>query len=163
VRFSCRDKGLELLADPILVEDVSFSSILSRDQEAAFSRTKQLEFVVDADRMQRNEIPLYDEFRRGNSAKQDSVDLAKATAHSLSGIAFWPRLVLDENTVVDTRHYGDGDHQRSHWQTVLPIMSGRPVSGLQGGDKVSVAAKFEISADVLKPSKYSLDGTVTRS
>jgi hypothetical protein len=151
------------MSDPLLVEDVSFASIWSRDQEAAVSRTKQLEFVVDAGRMQRNQIALYDEFRRGDSSKQDSINLAKATAHSLSGIALWPRLVLDEFTVVDTRHFGDGDHQRSHWQTVLPIMSGRPVSGLEGGEKVSVAAKFELSADVLKPCKYSLDGTVTRS
>jgi hypothetical protein len=163
VRFNCRDKGLELLADPVLVEDVSFGSIWSRDQESALSQTKQLEFVVDAERMQQNEIAFYDEFLRGKSAKQDSLDLAKATAHSLSGIALWPRLVLDESTFVDSRHYGDGVHQRSHWQTVLPIMSGRPVGELKGGEKVSVTAKFELSADVLKPCRYSLDGTVTRS
>jgi predicted RNA methylase len=105
VRFNCRDPGLQLLADPVLVEDVEFCKAGSQDSG---STHKDLSFVVDAQRMNDNRAPLYDEFRRGNSSPQDSERLAEEASHSLSGIAFWPRLILDDTIVVDSRHYGDG-------------------------------------------------------
>ena len=89
-------------------------------------------FKVDVDRMKENQIALYQEFRRGNSSAKDSEELAKRTAHSLSGIALWPRIILNENIIIDSRGYGDGSHQRSHWQTVLPIVNDRPIENLSG-------------------------------
>jgi hypothetical protein len=161
VRFNCRDKGLELLADPVLVEDISFCDIMSKDQERLVKNKNELSFVVDSARMEKNELSFYDEFRKDNkSSKTDSLILARTTSRSISGIALWPRLVLDDITVIDSRHFGDGDHQRSHWQTVLPIMAARPVGGLEGGERVTVTANFELTTDVTKPCKYSLDGKV---
>eukprot|EP00545_Synedropsis_sp_CCMP1620_P002541 CAMPEP_0119023212 /NCGR_PEP_ID=MMETSP1176-20130426/29544_1 /TAXON_ID=265551 /ORGANISM="Synedropsis recta cf, Strain CCMP1620" /LENGTH=499 /DNA_ID=CAMNT_0006978247 /DNA_START=39 /DNA_END=1538 /DNA_ORIENTATION=- len=158
VRFNCRDPGLQLLANPVLVEDVEFYNV----QKGATATPSQdlLTFVVDAQRIQDNKTPLYDEFRRGNSSPEDSARLADETSHSLSGIAFWPRLILGDNIVVDSRGYGDGKQQRSHWQTVLPIMAGRPIGGLQGGEKISVKVDFNVPSVVAKPCQYSLVGKV---
>lgn len=160
VRFNCRDKGLALLADPVLVEDVVFSEILSPQQDARMKK-KEFNFVVDADRVNDNTLSMYDEFRRGKSSVKDSEILAQATAHSFSGVAMWPRLLLDDTTTVNAREYGTGGYQRSHWQTVLPIMSSRPVSPFLGGEQIFIATDFQISAnDVTKSPVYSITGTI---
>jgi len=160
VRFNCRDPGLQLLADPVLVEDLSFCSILSKAQDDLMNKQQDLAFIIDAKRMEQNQPLLYDEFRRGNSSPAESERLASETAHSLSGIALWPRLFLGDDIMIDSRGYPSGTPQRSHWQTVLPIMSGRPVGGLIGGEKVVVALNFDVPKSVTKSSKYSMDGRV---
>jgi hypothetical protein len=172
VRFSCRDRGLELLADPVLVEDISFCDIIIRNRNKAATNNNsvvgtqnniEVTFTVDAARMKENEGFLFDEFRRGKSSVADSERLAATTAHSLSGIGLWPRLYLSDSIVIDSRRYGDGAHQGSHWQTVLPIVSPRPVGGLKGGEKVKVAFDFNLPDDVTKPPSYSIQGTVQYS
>jgi protein arginine N-methyltransferase 1 len=161
VRFNCRDRGLALLSDPVLVEDVSFANILSKEQQDnANNKKRDFTFTVDVERMEDNTEALYDEFRRGNSSPIDSELLATRTAHSLSGIALWPRLVLDDTTTVDSRHFGDGSHQKSHWQTVLPIMSDRPVENLVGGEKVHITCEFNLPVDIFKPPAYSIRGAL---
>lgn len=160
VRFNCRDPGLQLLADPVLVEDVSFNTILSKEQDALINKQQDITFTIDANRMEQNQPLLYDEFRRGNSSPGDSKRLAIETAHSLSGIALWPRLVLGNDIWIDSRGYPSGASQRSHWQTVLPIMSSRPVGGLVGGEKVVISVQFDVPKAVTKASKYKIDGRV---
>jgi protein arginine N-methyltransferase 1 len=161
VRFNCRDRGLALLSDPVLVEDVSFANILSKEQQDnANNKKRDFTFTVDVERMEDNKESFYDEFRRGNSSPMDSELLATRTAHSLSGIALWPRLVLDDTTIVDSRHFGDGSHQRSHWQTVLPIMSDRPIENLVGGEKVDITCDFHLPVDIFKPPAYSIRGAL---
>lgn len=160
VRFNCRDPGLQLLADPVLVEDVSFNSILSKGQDDLMSMTRDITFTIDAKRMEQNQPLLYDEFRRGNSSPADSERLASETAHSLSGIALWPRLILGDDILIDSRAYQTGAPQRSHWQTVLPIMSARPVGGLTGGEKVVVSLSFDVPRAVTKPPTYAIEGRV---
>jgi hypothetical protein len=158
VRFNCRDKGLELLSDPTVMEDISFANILSKD---ALTSKKTVTFVVDKDRIQENTLDFYDEFRRGKSSPQASETLAVRTGSSFSGIAMWPRLIMDDaGTVIDSRHYGDGKHQRSHWQTVLPIMSDRPIGPLKGGETVMVQTDFQVPSDVALSPKYALTGKV---
>ena len=158
-RFNCRDKGLELLADPVLVEDISFSKILTKEQDER-NKKKDFTFTVDPARIEANQDALFQEFRRGNSSPKDSETLAKQAAHSMSGIALWPRLILNDDIIIDSRGYGDGAHQRSHWQTVLPIMSDRPIGNLNGGEKITISCDFMLPTDVLKPAKYSINGNV---
>jgi hypothetical protein len=164
IRFNCRDQGLQLLADPVLVEDISFATLLSKkknnDARTVLGK-KAVTFVVDADRIQENTVDFYDEFRRGKSSPQDSERLAVRTGSSFSGIALWPRLLMDDaGTVIDSRHYGDGKQQRSHWQTVLPIMSDRPIGPLKGGEQIIVQTDFQVPLDVTVSPKYSLTGKV---
>ena len=160
VRFNCRDEGLQLLSDPVLLEDISFADISRATQSA--EKKAALSFEIDARRMEKNEGSLYANLRSGQLPEEQATAMAKATAHSFSGIAFWPRLVLDKggSIVVNTRTYPEGGHQRSHWQTVLPICSERPIGDLKGGEKVVVSANFELSDSVTKSSLYNLKGQV---
>ena len=160
VRFNCRDKGLELLADPIIIEDIDFCNIMDKEQKDLIQKKKELLFTIDPVRMEGNVLGLYEEFRRGNSSPAESERLASETAHSMSGIALWPRLFLNDNVVIDSRSYPAGNHQRSHWQTVLPIMSARPVGGLKGGEQVQVTAEFLLPESVTKAPAYRLFGNV---
>jgi Ribosomal protein L11 methyltransferase (PrmA) len=197
VRFNCRDEGLQLLSDPILVEDISFADIIIDD-----GRTKgttngkksgntllllgqtQVVFPVDGDRLQDNTMAFYDEPKQGRMGTIEAEQVAAATGSSFTGIALWPRLILNDddsdndnnNTddattttsftqkrlVVDSRSYPEGGHQRSHWQTVLPIMCPTPVTGLKGGDKIAVTFAFEVSDNVLQPPRYTIEGDVIR-
>lgn len=170
VRFSCRDLGLQLLSDPQLVEDVVFADILNYGGKG---KKKVLKFTVDESRTKENTEELVKELQRNQLGKSEATRMAVATGKSFTGVAFWPRLILSENDTGDksitisSREYPDGGHQRSHWQTVLPIMNDRPVP-VQGGDTIEVTANFEVptggsKADIMTPASYKLDGTVTSS
>ena len=154
VRFNCRDEGLQLLADPVVVEDISFADI-----EKGVQTKKQITFTVDGSRVEDNIKKFNEEFTRGRVDGADQ--LAITTANSISGIALWPRLMLDDDDaqIISARHYPDGGHQKSHWQTVLPIMSPEPVA-VKGGDQITVTCNFEVSAEVTKPPSYKISGNV---
>jgi hypothetical protein len=159
VRFNCRDKALQLVSNPLLVEDISFADIKARNR----SQKKSLCFTVDGSRIKSNGQELFDEFKRGKLPQKEAVSLAVASAHSISGIAFWPRLILDAKgeVVVNSRSFPDGGHQRSHWQTVLPIMSGNyPVENLKDGDTVEITVDFDTPGSVTKPPQYRVKGQV---
>ncbi|KAL9179374.1 hypothetical protein ACHAXT_008664 [Thalassiosira profunda] len=156
VRFNCRDEGLQLLSDPIVVEDVSFADIDSKGVAK-----KRITYRVDGDRVEGNVQKFREEFKRGRLPQDEADKLAVATANSVSGIALWPRLILSDTVEVNSRHYPDGGHQRSHWQTVLPIMCPEPVP-VKGGDAITVDFDFDVPSSVTKPASYKISGTVLR-
>ena len=96
--------------------------------------------------------------------------LAEDVAHSLSGLACWPRLVLDEGgggpvdeppippIVIESRGMR-GEPFRSHWQTVLPLLSTRPTP-VKAGALISVKATVELSMDVELPPNYEIEATI---
>ena len=139
------------------MEDIRFAD-LSSTASTNFEQSK-LTFVVEKERLEENVKPLYDEFRQRSKSKE-SEQLAAQTAHALSGIAMWPRLYLNDHSVIDSRQFETGNHQKSHWQTVLPVMSARPLGDLKGGETISINYKFELPADVTKPPAYSIQGTL---
>lgn len=151
VRFNCRDEGLQLLSDPVLVEDISFADIGKGFQK------KQTTFTVDGSRVESNIKKFNEEFKRGRVEEADK--LSVTTANSVSGIALWPRLILDDTVDINSRHYPDGGHQKSHWQTVLPIMSAEPVA-VKGGDQITVSFDFDVPSEVTKPCSYKISGNV---
>ena len=156
VRFNCRDEGLQLASDPVLVEDISFADVVNRGG----SLQKQVTFTVDGGRVEKNSAAFLEEYKRGRVPDADT--LSVTAANSISGIALWPRLLLDENVEVNSRHYPDGGQQRSHWQTVLPIMSETPVP-VKAGDEVSVTFDFTVPTEVTTPCSYKISGSVVRS
>ncbi|KAL7542108.1 hypothetical protein ACHAXR_011532 [Thalassiosira sp. AJA248-18] len=151
VRFNCRDEGLQLLSDPVLVEDISFAEIGKGVQK------KQITFAVDGSRVDDNVKKFLEEYKRGRV--QDAELLSVTTANSVTGIALWPRLLLDDTVQVNSRHYPDGGHQKSHWQTVLPIMAPEPVA-VKAGDEITVNFDFDVSSEVTKPPSYKISGNV---
>ena len=171
VRFSCRDLGLQLLSDPQIVEDVVFADILNYKENSV--KNKVLKFTVDEARTKDNTEELVKELQRNQLGKSEATRMAIATGKSFTGLAFWPRLILSENETGDksitiaTREFPNGGHQRSHWQTVLPIMKDSPVP-VQGGDIIEVTANFDVPSggsktDIMTPASYQLVGTVTSS
>mmetsp|Transcript_22876 Transcript_22876/g.54015 ORF Transcript_22876/g.54015 Transcript_22876/m.54015 type:complete len:507 (+) Transcript_22876:205-1725(+) len=169
VRFNCRDEGLQLLADPQMVEDIRFATI----DKLSSSNRKTLDFAVDTSRTVSNTDKLVKELQANKLGKSEAIRAADATAHSFSGMAFWPRLILGSDVdgnadTINSRQFPGGGHQRSHWQTVLPIMKDRPVA-VTGGDTISVAIDFEVptgskgTSDLQTPATYQLDGKVTSS
>lgn len=160
VRFNCRDKGLELLADPQVLEDISFHKLTS--SSSALQEEASLKYIVDKERVEQNVKPLFDEFRQQSKPKE-SEQLAFETSHSFSGIAMWPRLFLNDHLIVNSREYPTGNHQKSHWQTVLPVMPGRPIGNLKGGETISIDYRFELPMDVTKPPRYNIQGVLDYS
>jgi protein arginine N-methyltransferase 1 len=152
VRFNCRDEGLQLLSDPVLIEDIDFSN-------PKVTKKKDVTFTVDGARIDKNELAFHEEFKRGRLPNEEVEKLGVATAHSFSGIALWPRLLLESSTEINSRQYPEGGHQRSHWQTVLPIMSDTPVE-IKGGDEVKVTFDFDVSDRVTQPARYRISGNV---
>ncbi|KAL3930515.1 MAG: hypothetical protein SGBAC_011733 [Bacillariaceae sp.] len=157
VRFRCSDNGLQLLSDPQVIEDISFSAGDERSSKTV--EEGSLTYTISADRIGANVQPLFQEFKQNSDAKS-SQEYADSTSHSLSGIAMWPRLFLNDHLIIDSRNYPLGGHQKSHWQTVLPIMAARPMGSLRGGEIVEAKYKFELPLDVTKPPQYSIQGVL---
>jgi predicted RNA methylase len=154
VRFNCRDLGLSLLDEPQCVEDISFADIHKTKSSSSKSSSKY-SFTASAERMEETEAVFFDEYRKGGLKKQEASELAVRAAHSCTGIAFWPRLYLPFGVTIDSRQHPNGLPQKSHWQTVLPIMGATPAVGLQGGDKIEVTCQFEIPENIAAP-RYSV-------
>lgn len=152
VRFNCRDEGLQLLSDPVLIEDIDFAN-------PQVVKRRDVVFTVDGERVDRNGIAFREEFKRGRLPKEEVERLSVAASHSFSGIAMWPRLLLESSTEINSRQYPNGGHQRSHWQTVLPIMNDTPVQ-VNGGDQVKVTFEFDVSEKVTVPARYKINGNV---
>ena len=157
VRFNCRDEGLQLLSDPSVVEDIQFAEMGKSSGGSTRSGSRKLTFTVDGKRVEENAKKFNDEYIRGHVP--DAATLAITAANSISGIALWPRLILDDDITINSRQYPDGNHQRSHWQTVLPIMSPIPVA-VKGDDRITVDFEFEVPASVTTPPSYKITGSV---
>lgn len=73
----------------------------------------------------------------------------------------WPRLILDEeeDLVVEARGVR-GQAQKSHWQTVLPLMVQTPLP-LLVGDTIKVSASANFSDD--RAPAYQLDAEIRRA
>ena len=158
VRLNCRDETLQLLSDPVLLEDVAFAD--QQPSPGPWTPSPTLSFRVDGARLASNEQVYYDELRREGAKEAEAKTVATRAAQSLSGIAMWPRLVLDEagEFVVESRG-PKGQSQKSHWQTVLPLLAARPVP-IAAGSIVRLDAKVTLGSAVDAPPKYELRGEV---
>lgn len=160
VRFNCRDEGLQLLSSPALLEDMSFSDI----EKYKLSAT-DVNFIIDGKRIQANTQKFNNEFRINGIKNIEADELSQKAGSTFTGVALWPRLVLDTDgkIEVNSRSYPSGGHQKSHWQTVLPIMNDNPVV-IKGGDKVQVNFDSNLGGgNLLIPPSYKLSGYIISS
>ena len=99
--------------------------------------------------------------RRADAKEAEALSLSAAVSQSFSGIAMWPRLILDEaGTLVVESRGAKGEHQKSHWQTVLPLMSARPAS-VAAGSTVRVSYEVDLrDGKVNTPLRYALEGEI---
>ena len=151
------------------------------------STSARLRFVIDGERLAAAEAvhleglaPLLsgeDRDKEWWCGEAQAAALCRWLARSVAGLACWPRLVLDGDAarplIVRSRsdELGGDDGEaaeaeeaaeeeeeaESHWQTVLPLLSSRP---LVVGEDDEVHLEFEVAfgARVADPSRYSLHG-----
>jgi len=162
VRLNCRDQSLQLLADPLLIEDICFA-------DPALVNTGKLPSVTDLKWTFDNERVVANAKVYEKELVEERVDRIEArregrkVAETFSGIAMWPKLILDpEGTIVIESRGPKGEFQKSHWQTVLPIFATRPVN-IQSGQ--TLQATFEVDfleGKVSPPPKYYMTGEILK-
>ena len=159
MRLNCRDESLQLLAAPQLLEQIVFSDAAL----PASGRYKYpaLTWTVDGGRVERNEKIFYDELLREGAKTGEATSLSLKVARSFSGVAMWPRLVLDPaGTLVVESRGAAGEHQKSHWQTVLPLMAGRPAT-VEAAQTIRISYEVDLrDGKPNTPLKYALEGEI---
>lgn len=90
--------------------------------------------------------------------------MADEVSQKFSGLALWPRLVLNpKGTLVVESRGPKGEHHKSHWQTVLPLMSARP-SNVGPFDKIRVEYTVDLrDGKPDTPLVYTLDGIILQA
>ena len=120
------------------------------------------EFAIEADRARGVAAAaaeaLAGRLRPYAHADDDPTRLAAAAARTLSGVALWPALVLDERGEVVVRARGPaGEPKRSHWQTVLALAAApRGPIRLEPGATVRAQLSYEATARVDATPQYEL-------
>ena len=130
LRLDCYNWGLVPLAPPQLLEDFACGGEDPPPGPGVHAlAVAPLEFHVSAAKMEANRRTLAEalELEEGMDAPR-AAHAAADVSTSLSGIACWPRLVLDEGSgqedeqpiVVEARGIG-GEVRLSSWNTLLPL------------------------------------------
>lgn len=151
-----RDRTLELISDPQVLEEINFAKPLPEGKQS-----KSLSFKISRDRLRSNYDAYYEALTTKEEVKsEDAKPLAIQTTKSFSGMAIWPRLILDPEAKILVESRGpNGEHQKSHWPTLLSLMSPFPVP-VEPEDTLSITETSELSKDILVPVKYSFQGTL---
>ena len=103
------------MSDPLLWEDISFAEPLP--PPGVWRPSPPLRFDISAARIDANEKVYYDELRREGAKEEEARAVAGGAAHGLSGVALWPRLILDPKGDIVVESRGPrGEGQKSHWQ-----------------------------------------------
>ena len=92
-RIFCVDNNLQLLAPPALLEDIDFADPHLPTSGAVHAAA--ITFEVTNERLAGNERAYFQNICREGADKAEAAELAIAVARSFSGVALWPRLVLD--------------------------------------------------------------------
>ncbi len=174
VRLACDSPWLLPLSSPQLWEDFAFGA----PQAAVHppipgTFTSTLTFDVCAATVEDNRCRLAAQLEahgvdpeRAGARGRSLTKLVGDVATSLSGLACWPRLVLDEGSetelpiVIESRG-PQGEARASHWQTVLPLLCTKPAL-LKVGDVISVSPTIEISAAIEQPPRYTIRARILR-
>ena len=94
--------------------------------------------------------------------KIDAAQTAAQIGSKFSGLAMWPALVCDDSDGNLIRSRGpNGEAQKSHWQTVLQLMTDEPLA-VAAGDAVTFEFEAAPQAQVTKATTYKLAGGVAR-
>lgn len=177
LRVSCNDVDVQLLSQPQILEDLDLSKPLP---PLGIGQSSNLGFVVDANRLAEAEATHREELavdlisRPGLRCSKTAVAaLVHNVAHSLAGLACWPRLILDspveneeDELVVESRGarvFAEDELQEeippeSNWQTIIALLSERPLP-ISGGDLVNLTFDVKYGgARGDQPTRYELQG-----
>lgn len=161
LRVNCRDETVQLLSDPQIVEDIKFAdpSIPGIGSTPPATYT----FPVTQQRIDANYKKYYEAIVKEGGEKEEAEKLAQATANSFSGVAFWPKLTLDTAGEIVVESRGPlGEHQKSHWQTLVSLMSPEPVP-VKVDDRIRITESANFDRDILAAAKYTLNGEILQA
>jgi len=188
VRLDCYNPYVLPLCTPQLMEDFVMGGSLEALPKAGESAPMlPLEFTVSARAIEcsaQTLTALIEELQEEDESWEEpeppalgadspsARPTAEVVANSLSGLACWPRIVLDEGggaedeqpILVETRG-AEGEPRISSWQTVMLMLSEQPAP-ISAGDVISVSSEIEIEAGVDShvdsPARYTVTATVER-
>jgi len=150
------ESGLQLLAKPQPVEHIAFHrSLPEPGRWDATPAHEPLIFELCGDCIANSEACYASVLAMERVPMARAAPLAYAMARSLSGLALWPRIQLDEagELFIDAREL-----RGSHWQTVLPLLAPRPMRVAVGDMLHSVSLTITVPHAVDEPINYSLAG-----
>lgn len=155
--FACSSREVQVMAEPQIVESICLDSPLPPPGERL---ERSLTFTVCEERLRENADDCAAALTGAGAPLEPAQQVAAEVAASLTGVGFWPRLVLDvdETLVIDSRGV-DGRPQRSHWQTVLPLLSATPTR-VSAGDVLRVQATTQLGAAINEPVRYEVSAEV---
>lgn len=172
VRLGCGDAALQLIAAPCLLEDFNWATAPLPPAR------RELAFTVDAALVSAGQRTHWEGLAPAvaslGCSEASAALLVRSLAHSLAGLACWPRMVLDEAACIVVESRSDSpltageaasempEAGESHWQTVLLLLSSRPLA-VRPGDAVRLAFSAAYGQRVDMPTRYELQGElVTR-
>ena len=141
------------MAEPQRLETIRFDAPLPPPGTRLSVR---LDFELSGERMAATEAECVAELTQKGMKEAYVGKVAAEVATSLTGVGMWPRLLLDDTRVVDSRG-ADGAPRESHWQTVLPLMSAVPVMDpVAPGERFALDAAIWIGDAIDDPVRYEL-------
>jgi len=159
LRLNCQDQYLALMAPPQVWEDFRYNDA-SLVESGMWKSPTDLSFEFTPTILQENTRKYKNTLGFEGVLPKDAKMISEGVARGFSGVALWPKLILDpEGDLVVEARGSKGQAQKSHWQTILPLMSKFPLS-LTIGDVVrfSGMARFD---DKLPPI-YSLHVEISK-
>ena len=165
VRLDCDDPWLRPLSAPQFLEDFAFGGAEPPLGPGTHGPLSPLVFTVDAATIDANCGALEELLLSTGVPAERATPLAETMAGSLSGVACWPRLVLDEGDgleekpiLIESRGML-AEPRPSHWQTVLPLLCSRPAP-IQAGEAVIVRPTIKLAKDVETAPRYEICASI---
>ena len=162
LRIACDDPTLLALATPQRFELVDFAAGAPAPQPVDCG------FEVTSEAMQGNERVFREALVAKGVDGKAAAEHAAGAARGLSGVAFWPRLVLRSAGMsggavyVDSRGSRSGGASaapgKSSWCTTLPLLHALPVR-VAAGQRVTTRYEIELPEDATEPVWYTLEFT----
>ena len=151
---------MHTLAAPQRVERISFTELRP---PLAPPPPVDLVFEITRARLERNRRRYQAALVRHGLDLDDARLHARRAARGLSGLAMWPRLVLRgsergelEGEIVVESRGSAADRSLTSWQTVLPLLDGRPLP-VAPGQVVRARATVALPGAVDEPVQYSVE------
>lgn len=160
LRINCRDNTVQMLSQPVVFEDIGFFDPNLPRPGIWRPPSTPLNFPITEERLEANAATYAKQILQEGGSKDEAKTISQQTARTFSGLCFWPQLVLDEagELVVDSRG-PEGVPQKSHWPSVLALMTPTPLP-VAAGDSVKVDVSVELQRDIQTPSKFKLKGEI---
>mmetsp|Transcript_33019 Transcript_33019/g.60531 ORF Transcript_33019/g.60531 Transcript_33019/m.60531 type:complete len:459 (-) Transcript_33019:153-1529(-) len=162
LRIGCQDRIVQLQAEPQVFESFKLSDAALPSASSWKPKQSPFRFKVSEERLLASKESYSEVLRKEGLAEPERTETAQATAAGFSGLAFWPRLLLDDSgaNVVDSRG-PTGEEAKSHWPTLLSLMTPVPKQ-VAAGDVIDIEAAVDFPADVVTPVTYKLMGSIKK-